>query len=107
MARFRARLFLLSRARLDSDFGAWRSLVARTVRVGEVPGSNPGAPISRHLAAPAGVVVPGAVLKHCPPGHSLADDRELHAKSGRLRRPLGDGWDGVGFLAEEVRQQWH
>jgi hypothetical protein len=25
--------------------GAWRSLVARTVRVGEVPGSNPGAPI--------------------------------------------------------------
>jgi hypothetical protein len=26
-------------------FGAWRSLVARTVRVGEVPGSNPGAPI--------------------------------------------------------------
>ena len=27
-------------------FGAWRSLVARTVRVGEVPGSNPGAPIS-------------------------------------------------------------
>jgi hypothetical protein len=27
-----------------SSFGAWRSLVARTVRVGEVPGSNPGAP---------------------------------------------------------------
>jgi hypothetical protein len=26
--------------------GAWRSLVARTVRVGEVPGSNPGAPIA-------------------------------------------------------------
>ncbi len=26
--------------------GAWRSLVARTVRVGEVPGSNPGAPMS-------------------------------------------------------------
>ena len=28
-------------------FGAWRSLVARTVRVGEVPGSNPGAPIRK------------------------------------------------------------
>ena len=27
--------------------GAWRSLVARAVRVGEVPGSNPGAPMSR------------------------------------------------------------
>ncbi len=26
--------------------GAWRSLVARAVRVGEVPGSNPGAPIA-------------------------------------------------------------
>ena len=25
--------------------GAWRSLVARTVRVGEVPSSNLGAPI--------------------------------------------------------------
>ena len=39
--------------------GAWRSLVARTVRVGEVPGSNPGAPISspcahRGAAATAG-----------------------------------------------------
>ena len=29
---------------IAAPFGAWRSLVARTVRVGEVPGSNPGAP---------------------------------------------------------------
>jgi hypothetical protein len=28
-----------------SGVGAWRSLVARTVRVGEVPSSNLGAPI--------------------------------------------------------------
>src|ERR1035437_9926340 len=34
--------------------GAWRSLVARTVRVGEVPGSNPGAPISSWLDAGVG-----------------------------------------------------
>ena len=34
--------------------GAWRSLVARTVRVGEVPGSNPGAPITA-ASDPAGV----------------------------------------------------
>ena len=33
--------------RHTGGLGAWRSLVARTVRVGEVPGSNPGAPISR------------------------------------------------------------
>jgi hypothetical protein len=30
--------------------GAWRSLVARTVRVGEVPGSNPGAPMKANTA---------------------------------------------------------
>ncbi len=29
--------------------GAWRSLVARTVRVGEVPSSNLGAPIVESL----------------------------------------------------------
>ncbi len=37
--------------------GAWRSLVARTVRVGEVPGSNPGAPIfqaDRNTSGPEG-----------------------------------------------------
>ena len=30
--------------------GAWRSLVARTVRVGEVPSSNLGAPIDSRAA---------------------------------------------------------
>ena len=35
------------RSEIIASFGAWRSLVARTVRVGEVPGSNPGAPIVR------------------------------------------------------------
>ena len=29
----------------NRSLGAWRSLVARTVRVGEVPSSNLGAPI--------------------------------------------------------------
>src|ERR1700749_4692489 len=33
-----------------TELGAWRSLVARTVRVGEVPGSNPGAPMSSTTA---------------------------------------------------------
>ena len=36
---------------LLEPIGAWRSLVARTVRVGEVPGSNPGAPIETSLFA--------------------------------------------------------
>src|SRR5438105_828566 len=35
--------------------GAWRSLVARTVRVGEVPGSNPGAPIERRPVVLQGI----------------------------------------------------
>jgi hypothetical protein len=36
--------------RLPLDpFGLWRSLVARSVRVGEVAGSNPVSPISRPL----------------------------------------------------------
>src|SRR3984885_2598801 len=34
-----------------TKLGAWRSLVARTVRVGEVPGSNPGAPIDLFVFA--------------------------------------------------------
>ena len=43
----------------ESALGAWRSLVARTVRVGEVPGSNPAAPIEpamrRSLAQPLAI----------------------------------------------------
>jgi hypothetical protein len=37
----------VARAVWDTEerVGAWRSLVARTVRVGEVPSSNLGAPI--------------------------------------------------------------
>ena len=41
----RPRLRDPGRCGILARFGAWRSLVARTVRVGEVPGSNPGAPI--------------------------------------------------------------
>ena len=45
------------RSGIIAALGAWRSLVARTVRVGEVPGSNPGAPISaRNRSARAGYV---------------------------------------------------
>ena len=40
--------------RQSAPLGAWRSLVARTVRVGEVPGSNPGAPMSRRPLQQAG-----------------------------------------------------
>ncbi len=41
------RLAQAKRDRYDASagFGVWRSLVARSVRVGEVLGSNPGTPI--------------------------------------------------------------
>ena len=41
--------------------GAWRSLVARTVRVGEVPGSNPGAPMYSPHRPSLGVSPPAPV----------------------------------------------
>ena len=67
-------------AAILSALGAWRSLVARTVRVGEVPGSNPGAPIGRicrgGIGRPAGVV---AVVASAAPMR-------------RSRRGSGIGW---------------
>src|SRR3954453_5330644 len=67
------------------DFGAWRSLVARTVRVGEVPSSNLGAPIlSESPARPAGLSAFSA--------RPLAGDRVVvaHRQAGdqRLERSL-------------------
>ena len=50
-------------ARLLAAFGAWRSLVARTVRVGEVPGSNPGAPM---IATPSDLWNGGHCLTKAP-----------------------------------------
>ena len=54
--------------------GAWRSLVARTVRVGEVPSSNLGAPIaSSGLHARASVhEARGRILTVLSPGPSLS-----------------------------------
>ena len=42
--------------------GVWRSLVARSVRVGEVPGSNPGTPM--HSRAQGGQPPPRARGRH-------------------------------------------
>src|ERR671937_3186283 len=39
--------FVSRAATLCAAFGVWRSLVARSVRVGEVPSSNLGTPIGR------------------------------------------------------------
>src|SRR5205085_821177 len=97
-------------------FGAWRSLVARTVRVGEVPGSNPGAPIWRHLDAARCVVAEGDVRCTIPlrtPGERrpaarqigapLAPDGWCFGLSPRwLSVPtVGDSWRGAGEDVEE------
>ena len=48
--------------------GAWRSLVARSVRVGEVPGSNPGAPMwQEHDRRPTGCANHSTVSLPCIP----------------------------------------
>ena len=50
------------RCGLLGPFGAWRSLVARAVRVGEVPGSNPGAPTQK-TPQMRGFLLGGGALK--------------------------------------------
>ena len=44
-----------------TGFGAWLSPVERCVRVAEVPGSNPGAPIRCPAEGGQGVDAPGSV----------------------------------------------
>ena len=73
-------------SRYDSRPGVWRSLVARSVRVGEAPSSNLGTPIRRR----AGGAEPG---RRVPPRSGaavpvLALSSNLGAPRGRLRRRL-------------------
>src|SRR5439155_6563750 len=68
-------------------FGVWRSLVARSVRVGEVPSSNLGTPIE----APLG----GAAIKTrglCP---CIRLQRPVEALGVISRAPLGS-WEPLG-----------
>src|SRR6478752_2906116 len=88
-----------SAARLYTEpVGAWRSLVARGLWVAEVPGSNPGAPISRATwersrwpCRPEGV-----------PGRSVAAaaaERFFEVGGGEalgVRRPAGIAVEGDG-----------
>src|SRR3954447_26723808 len=78
-----------------SAFGAWRSLVARAVRVGEVPGSNPGAPIPRNPRNSGGSALSSAAEVACSPSDER--DRAHH----RPRRPLDA--QGEADEAELVR----
>ena len=88
-------------------FGAWRSLVARTVRVGEVPGSNPGAPISfssnkfyavcrpRRRAWLLALALPAAALAIAP-----AATAHVTKASGPYRLEIG--WGNEPALAGSV-----
>jgi hypothetical protein len=84
-------------SRVDwTPFGAWRSLVARTVRVGEVPGSNPGAPIGAGGGAvgvnmqlpPCKCSLP-APCKRCRRVHGSAPDPPPRALDRATRLPHG------------------
>ena len=52
------------RSEIIAALGAWRSLVARTVRVGEVPGSNPGAPIIEKAIRPCTHMLDNTTCRH-------------------------------------------
>src|SRR5918998_6469036 len=79
-----------------APIGAWRSLVARAVRVGEVPGSNPGAPIYTRamLGLPDGVNVLLFDLDGV-----LTDTASVHQKAWKemfddfLREREGEGFE--------------
>ena len=81
--------------------GAWRSLVARTVRVGEVPGSNPGAPIRGLLVGGGGGGGPRA--------RGLALDQHSRGpSSGALvsRREAISGWTAHETAHAGGRGRW-
>ena len=50
--------------------GVWRSLVARSVRVGEVPSSNLGTPIARRPVIPGGVTGRGILRAVVGPAYA-------------------------------------
>jgi hypothetical protein len=74
--------------------GAWRSLVARTVRVGEVPSSNLGAPIKS--PADAGFFVCLAALDLAAELSLVAiNELLIRSRGGSLPAPLsGKAVDG-------------
>jgi hypothetical protein len=66
-------------------FGLWRSLVARSVRVGEVAGSNPVSPIPRPLR-----MAPHTALQHGLRGYSRSCTDAIPTQTRKLRgRKLG------------------
>jgi hypothetical protein len=92
--------------------GAWRSLVARAVRVGEVPGSNPGAPIAfknrEYPRIPAkGPETPEAAkavfagIRGCSRGLGPQRDRRSGRNGPQMdrKRPRGANPLAVGFGA--------
>jgi hypothetical protein len=77
-------------------FGLWRSLVARSVRVGEVAGSNPVSPIfSRSLRSRARAGKP----------HSYAQDAETKAAAEAAGRAASRTFDEGFFALEPYRDQ--
>lgn len=76
--------------------GAWRSLVARAVRVGEVPGSNPGAPIaeSPRFSGVFGVLGVVKVPMRFRLARGLAARAEARSPRSAQRKRLVKSFDG-------------
>src|SRR3954453_10846369 len=77
--------------------GAWRSLVARTVRVGEVPGSNPGAPIASARRQDAELPDRGSGIRAAG---AHRDHLQLVLPRPQLRRDEGRGARGERTLVQ-------
>jgi len=75
-----------------AGFGVWRSLVARSVRVGEVPSSNLGTPIFSSHRPESGVRREGA-----GPGDCGENRRALE-----LVEPIEKAGDGVVEVAQHA-----
>src|SRR4051812_22506472 len=77
-------------------FGLWRSLVARSVRVGEVPSSNLGSPITTPPppAPPPAFGSPRVSTAGLPPARSGRGAFRIATLSGTGDEdsPVGSGW---------------
>src|SRR5207248_7204036 len=92
-------------------FGVWRSLVARSVRVGEVPSSNLGtpteAPGSRTdfrvlLSSPRIVTISAQSRRTSAATVVQADDKEDDGERGDADRQSGDGRGAEGARRREA-----
>ena len=99
------------RAARIAGSGVWRSLVARSVRVGEAPSSNLGTPIATHTARGAagetdGLPRRGAVVCRSPLCSVARWFRQLSSTSTSPLRSPGPTWDPRATRSSGAAMGW-